>query len=101
MPELTRIGKNKNQLTIFDDANRTPLSDTRKAILKKFSDSGIKETFSMRVLPHFNDSQAIGLWQLIEYGVNRGLAVRLIIDHCSFGEMEGFEDSQGKDLGSV
>lgn len=92
IPELTRIGKNKNQLTIFDDANRTPLSETRKAVLKKLSEHGIKENFSMRVLPHLKDSQAIALWYLIEYGVNRSLALTLVLDHCSFGEIEGFED---------
>lgn len=88
-PEI-RIIQNSNP-TLFEFQDQKTFNETQKAIVEKLGVLNIKEDFALRVISNLTDTQSTGYLFLVEYGVNRNLAFNIIKDHCSFGELKGYE----------
>lgn len=94
VPELKLIGRSADgQMSIFSGDREGKLSDQARAIAGRLIEADIAEEFALKVVSAFTETQSLAYLQLIEYGVNRNLAFNLVSEHCSFGELEGFEDA--------
>ena len=97
VPELKLIGKTADgQMSIFSGDREGTLSEEARAIASKLIAADIAEEFALKVVSAFTEFQAMAYLYLIEYGVNRNLAFNLVSEHCSFGELEGYEDEYVK-----
>jgi len=95
LPELGMVddqNTNSGQINIFNPEQGTQLSATQRAIFPKLLKAGLKKSFVAKILYNLSDTQSVGYLYLIEYGVNRTLAFTIIKEHCSFGELIGYEE---------
>lgn len=92
IPEL-RITRSahKGQASLFDMEGKQQFSQTKTTLLDKLTASGIAEDYALKILSNLSDTQGMGYHWLVDYGVNRNLAFNIIKDHCSFGELAGYE----------
>jgi len=95
LPELGMVDErnpNSGQINIFNPEQSNQLSEAQRAIFPKLLRAGLKKSFAAKILYNLSDTQSIGYLSLIEYGVNRTLAFTIIKEHCSFGELVGYEE---------
>lgn len=92
IPELKFLGTHNNSSpTIFDSAAEKVLSELQMKIVSDLVTYGLNKGYALKVLSHFTDTQSIAYLYLIKYGVNKALAFSLVMEHCSFGELTGYE----------
>lgn len=89
IPNL-RILKDTKQPSLFSEENKE-LSSSQKNLIDKLMESNLTEDFALRIIHSLTETQALGYYYLVEYGVNRNLAFNIVKDHCSFGELVGYE----------
>ena len=90
IPNLRIIKGDTNQPSLFS-TNKIELSKSQKELINKLIDLKISETLAIRVISSLTETQSIGYCDLVAYGVNRNLAYAIVKDHCSFGELVGYE----------
>ena len=90
IPNLRILKKNSNQPSLFK-GDELELSDNQKTLLERLLELRLTEDFALRIISVLTETQTIGYSSLIEYGVNRDLAFKITQDHCSFGELVGYE----------
>lgn len=97
VPELKLIGKSADgQMSIFSTGEEKTLTENARSIAGLLIEAGVAEEFALKVVSALTEPQALAYLQLVEYGVNRNLAFNLVSDHCSFGELVGYEDEYVK-----
>lgn len=77
--------------SLFDFEKKHKLTAGQKNILNRLQNLGIPENQSKAIVISLTEPQAIGCSLLIEYGVNKNLALKIITEYCSFGEVIGYE----------
>ena len=78
-------------MTLFDAAVERDMTETQKALIKALKAKKIKHDIAVGVISNLTESQGKAYVQLVEYGVNRNLALTIVKRYCSFGEIVGFE----------
>ncbi|MEO1517513.1 MAG: replication initiation protein [Bacteroidota bacterium] len=92
IPALQTLrGRNTQQSDIFDAQRDNTFSKTQKKVYDRLLQLDIPKGYAQQAVTGLSDSQAVGFYYLVEYGVNRNLALLIIQKHCSFGELEGNE----------
>lgn len=89
IPELTVYSSNAP--TLFDSDSDEELTQNEQKILENFKTLNIPTKQAKAIIRNLNEPQAIGCSYLIEYGVNKNLALDIITKYCSFGEIIGYE----------
>lgn len=89
VPELTVYSSNTP--TLFSVENKKELTEKEKQFITKFEALNIPNKQAQAIINNFSETQAIGCLILIEYGVNKNLAIDIIKKYCSFGEIIGHE----------
>jgi plasmid replication initiation protein len=79
---------NSNLITTKEENKHT---QNQENILKRFRHLKIPFNQAKAIVDNLTESQAIGCYFLIEYGVNKNLALNIITGYCSFGEILGYE----------
>jgi plasmid replication initiation protein len=79
---------NSNPIVAKEENKHTP---SQEKILKRLQRLNIPLNQAKAIVDNLTESQAIGCSFLIEYGVNKNLALNIITDYCSFGEILGYE----------
>lgn len=97
IPDLKLLNRSSTgQMSIFEKVGEKGITKEGEKLLEKFKGIGVKEEFALRVLSNLTQTQALAYLYLIEYGVNRTLSFTLVKEHCSFGELVGYEDQYVK-----
>lgn len=92
VPSLKLLKKRpEDPMTLFDAAVERDLTETQKALIKALKAEKIKSDIAVGVISNLTEPQGRGYVQLIQYGVNRNLALLIVKQYCSFGEIIGFE----------
>ena len=89
VPELTVYSSDAP--TLFDSDSDGELTQNEQKILEKFKSLNIPTKQAKAIIRSLTEPQAIGCSHLIEYGVNKNLALDIITKYCSFGEIIGYE----------
>ncbi|MFK7948852.1 MAG: RepB family plasmid replication initiator protein [Saprospiraceae bacterium] len=89
VPELTVYSSNAP--TLFDSDSDKEFTKGEEKLLGKFKKLNIPTKQAKAIISNLKEPQAIGCSLLIEYGVNKNLAVDIITKYCSFGEIVGYE----------
>ena len=95
LPELGMIdeqNERSGQTNIFNPEQGSKLSDIQRSIFPKLLQAGLKKSFAGKILYNLSDTQSLGYLLLVQFGVNRTLAFTILKEHCSFGELLGYED---------
>ena len=87
VPELTVYSSDAP--TLFDTDGE--LTQNEQKILEKFKSLNIPTKQAKAIIRSLTEPQAIGCSYLVEYGVNKNLALDIITKYCSFGEIIGYE----------
>ncbi|MGB0861524.1 MAG: RepB family plasmid replication initiator protein [Saprospiraceae bacterium] len=88
-PELTISASTPPSL--FDTNAKSKFTEGQKKILNRLKELDLPENQSKAIVNSLTEPQAIGCCLLIEYGVNKNLALNIITKFCSFGEIVGRE----------
>lgn len=89
VPELTVYSSDAP--TLFDTDSDGELTQNEQKILEKFKSLNIPTKQAKAIIRSLTEPQAIGCSYLVEYGVNKNLALDIITKYCSFGEIIGYE----------
>lgn len=89
VPELTVYSSDSP--TLFDMDSDVELTQNEQKILENFKSLNIPTKQAKAIIRNLTESQAIGCSYLIEYGVNKNLALDIITKYCSFGEIIDYE----------
>lgn len=89
VPELN--GYASDSPTLFDFKEENELTKNEKKLLERLYDLSIPKKQARSIISNLSESQVIGCCLLIEYGVNKNLALNIITKYCSFGEIIGYE----------
>jgi plasmid replication initiation protein len=92
VPELNRIQSgDSSQFSLFN-SGEWELTNEGKQLLAAYRKLRLTEAFALKILGNLTNTQSRAYYNLVKYGVNRSLAFTLVNDHCSFGELIGYED---------
>jgi plasmid replication initiation protein len=89
VPELT--GYVSDSPTLFDAKEDHELTKGEQKVLERLQELNIPKKQAKSIVSNVSEPQAIGCCLLIEYGVNKNLALNIITKYCSFGEIIGYE----------